>query len=101
MSRALIPSVTRLIAADMASAASTETAAAVHRARTVTSPRATGLSVRPAALSSAASQASLDQPTESWPASIAGAVSTGPMPCGAASAASTVTMAVIARLGPG
>ncbi len=92
---------TRLIAADMASAARSETTAATHSARTLTSPRATGLSVRPAAMSRAASQASLDQPTESCPASMAGATSTGPNPCGAASAASTVAMAVMARLGPG
>ena len=101
MSRALIPSVARLIAADIASAATTETVAAIHRARTVTSPRATGLSVRPAAMSSAASQASLDQPTDNCPASMAGATSTGTKPRGAASAASTVAMAVMARLGPG
>ena len=91
----------RLIAAAMASAATTETMAATQRERTEISPRATGLSVRPAATSRAASQASLDQPTESCPASMAGATRTGPNPVGAASAASTVAMAVMARLGPG
>ena len=65
------------------------------------SPRAIGLSVRPAAVSRAASQASLDQPTESWPARIDGAASTGPMPRAAACAVSAVTKAVITRTGPG
>ena len=72
--------VSRLIAAAMASAATTDTTAAIHRERTEISPRATGLSVRPAATSRAASQASLDQPTESCPASMAGATRTGPSP---------------------
>ena len=90
-----------LMASAIASPASSETKAAIHTARTLIAPAAIGLSVRPAAASRRASQASLDQPTDSWPASMAGAVSTGPMPCGAASAASRVAMAVMASDGPG
>src|SRR5215472_10460868 len=60
-----------------------------------------GLSSRPAAASRSASKASLDQPTDSCPASIAGAMSTGPVPCGAACAARRDASAVIARHGPG
>ena len=89
------------MASAIASPASSETKAAIHTARTLIAPAAIGLSVRPAAASRRASQASLDQPTDSWPASMAGAVSTGPMPCGAASAASRVAMAVMASDGPG
>ena len=89
------------MASDIASPASRAVTAAIHTARTLMAPAATGLSVRPAAASRGASRASLDQPTESWPASMAGATSTGPMPCGAASAASKVAIAVMASDGPG
>src|SRR5215472_3815800 len=89
------------MASDIAAAAASATKAAIQTARTLMAPVATGLSVRPAAASRRASQASLDQPTESWPASMAGATRTGPVPCGAASAASRVVMAVIASDGPG
>ena len=88
------------MASDIASAASRAVMAAIHTARTLMAPAATGLSVRPAAASRVASRASLDQPTESWPAS-SRATSTGPMLCGAACAASRVAMAVMASDGPG
>src|SRR5579875_288554 len=101
MITALMASVTGPSAADIASAATRAMAAAVQTARTLMAPVAAGLSARPAAASLAASNASLDQPTESWPASIAGATSAGPPPWGAACAASKVVMAVMASDGPG
>ncbi len=91
-------------AAASASVASTASAAASHSERALIRPTAAGLSVRPAAVSRSASRASLDQPTESCPASTASATSAtrpAPNPRGAASAVSSVAMAVTARLGMG
>ena len=101
MITALISAVSTLMASDIASAAASAAKAAIQTARALMAPVATGLSARPAAASRPASKTSLDQPTESWPASIAGATSTGPTPCGAASAASKVARAVMASDGPG
>ena len=56
---------TTLMASAIVSAASNAAQAAIHTARTLIAPVATGLSVRPAAASRDASMASLDQPTES------------------------------------
>jgi hypothetical protein len=88
-------------ASDITSAAASEVKAAIQTARALILPVGIGLSVRPAAASRPASKASLDQPTESWPASMAGATRTGPKPRGAACAASRVAMAVMASEGPG
>lgn len=52
------------MASDITRAAASAAKAAIHTARALMSPLATGLSVRPAAASRAASQASFDQPTE-------------------------------------
>ena len=93
--------VTTPMASDIASAASSPAKAAIQTARTLMAPVATGLSVRPAAASRGASKASLDQPIESRPASMAGAVSTGPMPSGAACAAKAVVRAVMASISTG
>ena len=89
----------------MANAAATDPAraatAAIPTVRRRASPAATGLSLRPATASRPASKKSLDQPMESWPARTAGTRSTGPVPRGAASAASTAIIAVMASDGPG
>src|SRR6187399_2003741 len=90
-----------LMAAAIASATTSAAQAAIHTARTLMAPVATGLSVRPAAASRHASQASLHHPIDSWPASMAGPVSTGPIPLGAACAATTVTRTAMARDGHG
>jgi hypothetical protein len=63
-------------------------------------PMGIGLSVRPAAASRRASNASLDQPIESRPAATASVTSRRPSPRRAASPASTVIMAVMASEGP-
>ena len=89
------------MASDIASDAASAVKAAIHTARALISPAASGLSFRPAAASRLASQASLDQPMDNWPASMAGATRTGPVPCGAACAASRVVSAVMASDGPG
>ena len=89
-----------LMASAIANAASSAVTAATHTARTLMAPVTIGLSVRPAAASDDASNASLDHPTESWPANMAGPVSTGPMPWGAACVASRVARAAMASEGP-
>jgi hypothetical protein len=101
MARVYSPPVTGPMANAIASPAAAAVPAAVQTAAALMSPRASGLSVRPAAASLAASQASLDQPMDNCPASSAGAESAEPMPCGAACAASNVVKPVIAREGPG
>ncbi len=65
MNTALMSKVTGPMASDIASEASSAATAAIHTVRTLIAPVATGLSVRPTAVSRGASMASLDQPTES------------------------------------
>ena len=73
--------------------------AAVRTAGTLTRPATMGLSVRPTRLSRPASNQSLLQPVESWPARTASATATQPEAPRPASAARPVVAAVTARVG--
>ncbi len=75
--------------------------AAARTVPAVTRPATTGLPIRPAAASLAASTASLHQPTESWPVSTASATGTAPGSPRPASTTSAVTRTVTATAGPG
>src|SRR5262245_14517582 len=93
--------VARLSANEAASAATSATTAVTATARRLTWPVTIGLSVRPAAASRGASNASFDQPMLSCPASTAKPSSHRSPERAPALTASSTTSAVMARQAPG
>ena len=81
--------------------AATAVTAAAHSIRSVTQPRTTGFSERPARTSRRPSRASFAQPTDSWPVRTARNTSRTPAGPRPRAAATAVIAAVTAMAGPG
>lgn len=86
---------------DSGTQSASATRAAVRTVRASTAPPTTGLAPRPAALSRAASTASLLQPMDNCPASTAVVARTQPYASCPAATASPATSRVTATVGPG